>query len=73
MSDSQLKQWSDNPNALKIPYSQYFEEKVYFAGVLLSSILYGTGRARPRRSIPTLFGYSRNSYPAVLPMHRRAA
>ena len=76
MSDYQLKSWSDNPNAPKIPYSQYFEEKVYFAGVLLASILYGTGRARPPTGLPIDTHFvrsvdSRNRYPAVLSMHRR--
>jgi len=41
MSDSQERPWSDNPNAPKIPYYLYFEEKADFAGVLIGSILYG--------------------------------
>ena len=39
MSDS--RPWSDNPNAPKISYSLYFQEKANFAGFLLASILYG--------------------------------
>ena len=42
MSDSQEQPWSDNPNAPKIPYRIYFDEKANFAGHLLTSILYGT-------------------------------
>jgi len=41
MSDSDQKPWSDNPNAPKIPYSLYFQEKADFAGILIGSILYG--------------------------------
>jgi hypothetical protein len=39
--------WSDNPNAPKIPYDLYFEEKANFAGILIGSILYGTRKAPP--------------------------
>jgi len=77
MSDSHLKPWSDNPNAPKISYDRYFEEKVYFAGVLLGSILYGEREARSptRLSADIHFVsliYSRNRHHAVLPMHLRA-
>ena len=77
MSDSQLKLWSDNPNAPKISYDQYFEEKVYFAGVLLGSILYGTREARSptRLSADPHFVSpvsSRDRHRVVLPMHLRA-
>ena len=41
MSDSQELPWSDGPNAPNIPYVLYLEEKSIFAGVLISSILYG--------------------------------
>ena len=42
MSDSQEQPWSDSPNAPEIPYYIYRFEKTWFAGVLVSSILYGT-------------------------------
>ena len=42
MSSSQQKPWSDNPNAPKIPYVLYSEEKASFAGTSIGSILYGT-------------------------------
>ena len=42
MPDSQEQRWSDNPNAPKIPYPLYAEEKADFAGMLIASILYGT-------------------------------
>ena len=59
-SGSQQKPWSDNPNALKIPYQLYFWEKSLFAGNLISSILYGMpgyGYLQPhdRLSALTLF------------------
>ena len=41
----QHKLWSDNPNAPKIPYILYFNEKANFAGSLVTSILYGTSKA----------------------------
>jgi len=41
MSDSQEQPWSDNPNAPQIPYGLYLLEKTWFAGTLISSILYG--------------------------------
>ena len=42
MSSSQQKPWSDDPNAPKIPYGLYFDEKVNLAGHFITSILYGT-------------------------------
>jgi len=50
MPDS--KPWSNNPNAPKIPYPIYLEEKAYFAGTLIGSMLYGTRKSSPhvRRS-----------------------
>jgi len=42
MFDLQEGPWSDNPNAPKIPYNLYVEEKADFAGILISSMLYGT-------------------------------
>lgn len=41
MSDSQYKPWSNNPNAPKLTYPMYLEEKAYFAGTLIGSMLYG--------------------------------
>ena len=41
MSQSPEPSWSDNPDAPVIPYRVYFQEKAFFAGVLISSILYG--------------------------------
>ena len=41
MFDPQGAPWSDNPNAPKIPYNLYLEEKASFAGILISSMLYG--------------------------------
>ena len=46
MSDSQQQPWSDNPNAPKIPYYAYLDEKAWFAGIVVSSILYGTPKTR---------------------------
>ena len=34
--------FANNPNAPKILYRTYFQEKVSFAGIFVSSILYGT-------------------------------
>ena len=49
MYDSQEKLWSDNPNTPKIPYNQYFQEKVTFAGDFVGPILYGTRKGLPTR------------------------
>ena len=45
MSDSQEQPWSNNPNAPNISRRLYFDEKAYFAGLLISSILYGRPNA----------------------------
>ena len=50
MPDSQERPWSDNPNAPKIPYDVYYAEKTWFAGTLISSILYGAYKV----SLPSL-------------------
>ena len=42
MSGFQERPWSDGPDSPKIPYAMYLNEKVSFAGNLVSSILYGT-------------------------------
>jgi len=42
MSDPQEQPWSNDPNAPAIPYYIYRFEKTWFAGVLISSVLYGT-------------------------------
>ena len=39
---SEWRLWSDNLNAPMIPYFQYVEEKITFAGTLIGSILCGT-------------------------------
>jgi len=49
MSDSQEQSWSDNPNAPNIPPIIYRFEKAWFAGTLISAILYGTRKG----SLPT--------------------
>jgi len=58
MSESQEPPWSNNPNAPKIPYSLYLEEKADFAGMLIASVLYGTHKfshAHVCVTVPTLF------------------
>jgi len=45
MSDSQETPWIDNPNAPKVPHWLYIEEKAYFAGIIIASILYGSYKA----------------------------
>ena len=47
MSDSQFESWSKNPNAPEIPYRVYLMEKTWFAGTLVSSILYGAHNRPP--------------------------
>jgi len=46
MSYTDFKPWSDNPNAPKITYQLYLEEKAYFAGTFIGAMFYGT-RKRP--------------------------
>jgi len=50
MPGSREKPWSSNPNAPKISHKLYLLEKAWFAGTLISSILYGTRNI----SIPSL-------------------
>ena len=69
---SQQKPWSDSPNAPKITYKVYFEEKANFAGVLIGSILYGMSKNATTyvaylHSVRS-FGYSRDRYRVVLQM-----
>ena len=45
MSDSQEQPDTNNSNAPKIPNHLYYEEKTYFAGIIVGSILYGTLKA----------------------------
>ena len=47
MSDFSGQPWSDNPNAPNITHSVYFAEKANFAGMLISSILYGEREMLP--------------------------
>ena len=47
MSGPQQNPWSNNPNAPKISYGLYSDEKSWFAGVLTASILYGTRKTPP--------------------------
>ena len=54
MYDSQQKPWSDNPNAPKIPYHLYVQEKASFAGNTIGSILYGTPHLHVHLSVLTL-------------------
>jgi len=44
MSDPDFEPWSNNPYAPMITQFQYFLEKTWFTGNLLTSILYGTCR-----------------------------
>ena len=46
MSDSQPQPWSVNPNTPKMPYHTYLDEKTWFAGTVVGSILYGTPKTR---------------------------
>lgn len=57
MWDSQYGPRSDRPYAPKIPYSQYFDEKAYFAGTLVASILHGTPTDIPLPISPCSFPY----------------
>jgi len=61
MPDSQEQLWSDNPNGSKIPHGLYLEEKSYFVGILIASILYGTHNAPPpTHPLPTLILFARS-------------
>ena len=52
MFDPQEESWSDDPNTPKISYDMYLDEKTWFAGVLISSIFYGTGETSPHARPP---------------------
>lgn len=41
MASFESPPFSTNPNAPKITYDVYFQEKANFAGILIASILYG--------------------------------
>ena len=73
MSSSQQTPWSNNPNAPKIPYHLYIQEKAYLVGALVCPILYGTRKAPPPDArLPVLnfsFVCSRSSHRALLQMH----
>ena len=74
MSDSQQKPWSNNPNAPKIPYVLYFQEKANLAGILIASILYGTRKTPPPTRPPTHAHYAcliyhRDNHRVVLPVY----
>jgi len=58
MSDPQRKPWSDNPNAPNIPHDLYVEEKAYFAGTLIASILYGICETPPPLTSPPIPAHS---------------
>lgn len=78
MSGSQESPWTDNPNAPKVPYYLYIEEKAYFAGILVASILYGSCQAVPPTHLSNRIQSvcsvrSRDPGRAVLPMYDRAA
>ena len=77
MSASQYKPWSDNPDAPLITSEQYLWEKSYFAGGLISSILYGISKGSMSPRLPLhahliLSVYARNAYRAVLQMRGRS-
>jgi len=77
MSDSRYKSWSNNPNAPKIPYALYLEEKAYYAGTLIGSMLYGMRKrffaCPPTRAHLVLSVYPRNAHRVVLQMYDRPA
>jgi len=58
MSETQLKPWSDNPYAPKIPYIIYSSEKTGLAGIFVASILYGKSYTPP----PSIRLYVINSF-----------
>ena len=74
MSGSQEMPWSNNPNTPMIPYDLYFEEKASFAGLLISSILYGACKAPLPICLPVRIHfvrsvYSRDHHRVVLSMY----
>ena len=80
MSDSQQTPWSNNPNAPKVSRSVYHYEKAYFAGFLISLVLYGMHKA-PLPIHPSIRAHSVLGIVVVLffrciaallnPIHRR--
>ena len=74
MSDAEGQPFSDNPNAPKIPFDLYFQEKANFAGILIGSILYGA-RKTPTRvsSCPMLTSFARNRNRVVFPVYGSTA
>ena len=76
MSDPRERPWSDDPNAPKITYNLYFEEKAYLAGSFIASILYGK-RKVPPLTRPPVRTHSvcsvdpRSPHRAILPMYDR--
>ena len=74
MSGSQEMPWPNNPNAPTIPYDVYFKEKASFAGLLISSILYGTCEMPLPKHLPVRVHfvrsvYSRDHHRVVLSMY----
>ena len=65
---------SDHLNAPNITRYMYLEEKAYFSGAVISSMLYGTHRHaayNPVYSCRIHLVHSRNHHRAVLPMYGR--
>ena len=78
MSGIQQKPWSGNPNAPKVPHDLSHAEKVYFAGILIASILYGMCDSETPSSPlllnyirPVRLVYSRDPHCALIPLHDR--
>ena len=57
---SAMRQWSNDPNAPKIPYALYIDEKAAFAGTFIGSILYGTPKT-PLPPHPSIRAHSASS------------
>ena len=72
MSDLEEQPWSDNPNAPKIPYYIYRFEKTWFAGVLISSILYGTPKRPHHPVLSSVLTAHRDARRSLLRMHDNA-
>ena len=71
--DIPTKPWSDNPNAPKIPYSLYFQEKVTFARDFVGPILwYAQLACQPTHTHFVCSVYYRGRRRAVFPLHGRA-
>lgn len=75
MSSSSEEPWSDKPYAPQIPYLLYFAEKANFAGMFVSSVLYGvSARTGTYPNLPRLSIHRfRDRRCPVLPVHDRAA